>query len=63
MTGTTPAFFFIPVFDYLKSLMEYRLIIYGACLILTMILYPAGLAGIFGKVSQAMNDLKKGEKQ
>lgn len=60
--GLITAFFFIPVFDYLKSLMELRLIIYGACLILTMILYPAGLAGLFQKISQAIKNLKMGEK-
>ncbi|RLC66617.1 MAG: hypothetical protein DRI48_04290 [Chloroflexi bacterium] len=60
--GLITAFFFIPVFDYLKSLMELRLIIYGACLILTMILYPAGLAGLLQKISQAIKNLKMGEK-
>jgi hypothetical protein len=34
---------YIPLFDSLKKLMEYRLIIYGMSLVLIMIFYPAGL--------------------
>jgi branched-chain amino acid transport system permease protein len=61
--GLIMAFFFIPIFDYLKSLMELRLIIYGMLLILTMIVYPAGLAGLFPKIVQAVKNLEKGEKR
>jgi branched-chain amino acid transport system permease protein len=60
--GLVTAFFFTPVFDYLKSLMEIRLIIYGLLLVLTMILYPAGLAGIFEKISEVVKNRKKGDK-
>lgn len=52
--GWVAAFLFVPVFDYLKSLMEFRLIIYGLCLILVMIFYPAGLAGGLGQLSRLL---------
>jgi branched-chain amino acid transport system permease protein len=45
--GVFAAFLLIPMFDSLKSLMEYRLILYGMLLILVMIFYPAGLAGLY----------------
>ena len=44
--GLLASFIFIPVFDYLKKLMELRLIIYGVALISVMIFYPAGMAGL-----------------
>ncbi len=44
--GLLAAFLVIPVFEYLKPLMEIRLVIYGLFLILTMIFYPGGLVGI-----------------
>lgn len=60
--GLVTAFLFIPIFDYLKSLMEIRLIIYGMSLVLIMILYPAGLAGLYQKITFAIkNHQKKGE--
>jgi branched-chain amino acid transport system permease protein len=45
--GVFAAFILIPIFDSLKRLMEYRLIIYGLLLILVMIFYPAGLNGLY----------------
>ena len=45
--GVFAAFLLIPVFDSLKRLMEYRLIIYGLLLIVIMIFYPAGLNGLY----------------
>ena len=45
--GIFAAFLLIPIFDSLKKLMEYRLIIYGLLLILVMIFYPAGLNGLY----------------
>jgi branched-chain amino acid transport system permease protein len=45
--GLIAAFLFIPAFDYLKRLVELRLLIYGMSLILIMILYPSGLAGLY----------------
>jgi branched-chain amino acid transport system permease protein len=58
--GVFAAFLLIPLFDSLKRLMEYRLILYGALLILVMIFYPAGLAGLFRQVIQKLN-LRKGK--
>lgn len=57
--GLVTAFLIIPIFDYLKDLMEIRLIIYGMSLVLVMILYPAGLSGLAqwfaGKVALLRN--------
>jgi len=44
--GLLASFIFIPLFEYLKPLMEFRLIIYGVLLILVMILFPEGLVGL-----------------
>jgi len=44
--GLLASFVFIPLFEYLKPLMEFRLIIYGVLLILVMILFPDGLVGL-----------------
>lgn len=48
--GLLAAFLVIPIFESLKQLFEIRLIIYGLLLILTMIVYPTGLAGIFTNI-------------
>jgi len=48
--GVFAAFLLIPLFDSLKGLMDYRLIIYGLLLILVMIFYPAGLNGVYQKL-------------
>jgi len=53
------AFLVIPSFEYIKSLMEVRLIIYGLLLVLVMVIYPAGLAGIIWKVGELLK-LHKG---
>jgi len=50
--GVFAAFLLIPIFDSLKYLMDYRLILYGLLLILVMIFYPAGLAGLYQTVIQ-----------
>lgn len=50
--GLLAAFLVIPIFEYLKPLMEIRLIIYGLLLILTMIFYPGGLAGLFHRIGE-----------
>ena len=44
--GLLAAFLVIPVFEYLRPLMELRYVIYGVFLILTMIFYPGGLVGV-----------------
>lgn len=56
--GVFAAFLLIPFFDSLKRLMEFRLILYGALLMLVMIFYPAGLAGLFQKAIQKI-DLRR----
>ncbi|MDD5468811.1 MAG: branched-chain amino acid ABC transporter permease [Anaerolineales bacterium] len=53
------AFLVIPPFEYLKSLMEVRLIIYGLLLVLVMVIYPAGMAGVIWKVGELLK-LHKG---
>jgi branched-chain amino acid transport system permease protein len=57
--GWLAAFLFVPVFDSLKSLMEFRLIIYGLCLILVMIFYPAGLVGFLQQVARRVRDWRR----
>lgn len=44
--GMLAAFLVIPIFEYLRPLLEVRYIIYGVFLILTMIFYPGGLVGV-----------------
>jgi len=51
--GLVAAFIFVPLFEYLKPLMELRLVIYGALLILVMIWCPGGLAEIYSKLKRA----------
>jgi branched-chain amino acid transport system permease protein len=53
------AFVVIIPFEYLKSLMEVRLIIYGLLLVLVMVVYPAGLSGIIWKIGEKLK-LHKG---
>lgn len=45
--GLIAAMIMIPLMEYLKGLMELRLIIYGALMIFVMIYYPRGLAGLW----------------
>jgi branched-chain amino acid transport system permease protein len=56
--GIFAAFLLIPIFDSLKKLMEYRLVIYGMLLILVMIFYPAGLAGLYQRAVEAYQKLR-----
>ncbi|MEW5872037.1 MAG: branched-chain amino acid ABC transporter permease [Chloroflexota bacterium] len=56
--GVFGAFILTPLFDSLKRLMEYRLIIYGLLLILVMIFYPSGLNGIYQVVLQKIDRWK-----
>jgi branched-chain amino acid transport system permease protein len=51
-------FVIIPPFEYLKSLMEVRLIIYGLLLVLTMIFYPPGIAGIVWRIGEKLGLVK-----
>ncbi|WP_373498483.1 branched-chain amino acid ABC transporter permease [Desulfococcus sp.] len=41
------ALFMVPAMEFLKDLMEFRLILYGALMILVMIYYPKGLVGVW----------------
>ncbi len=59
--GLLAAFLVIPIFESLKQLFEIRLIIYGLLLILTMIFYPAGLAGILASVMEWIKRRRAGE--
>ncbi len=49
--GLLASFILVPLFEYLKPLMELRLIIYGVLLILVMILFPGGIVGPIGWVA------------
>ena len=57
--GFFAAFLLIPIFDSLKKLMEYRLIIYGLLLIIVMIFYPAGLSGLYQQIRQMFRKQEK----
>jgi branched-chain amino acid transport system permease protein len=57
--GVFAAFLIIPLFDSLKQLMEYRLIIYGLSLILLMIFYPAGLNGLYQRATSAVQSWRR----
>jgi len=57
--GLVAAFLVIPIFEYLKPLMEIRLIIYGLFLILTMIFYPGGLAGLFQGIGELIKKRRR----
>ena len=48
--GLMAALIMIPLMEYLKGLMEIRLIMYGALMIVVMIFYPKGLAGLWSSV-------------
>ena len=41
------ALLIIPIFEYLNFLMEYKFLIYGIMLLMVMIFYPSGIAGLF----------------
>lgn len=51
----------IPTFEYLKSLMEIRLIIYGLMLVLVVTIYPNGLAGLVWQVRDLIIKPKKSD--
>ncbi len=52
--GLLAAILVIPCFEYLKSLMAIRLIIYGALLVTVMVFYPAGMAGLIWSIGEAV---------
>jgi branched-chain amino acid transport system permease protein len=57
--GLVAALIFIPVFDYMNSLLEIKLIIYGLLLIAVMIFCPGGLASIFYRAKATLIGLFK----
>jgi len=60
--GLLAALVVLPIFEYLKPLMEIRLIIYGLFLILSMIFYPKGLAGIYYSIVRRIKKRKESGK-
>ncbi len=52
--GLLAGFVVIPPFEYLKSLMEIRLIIYGALLTTVMVFYPAGMSGLIRRIGDRL---------
>jgi len=50
--GIIAALLFIPTFEYMKSLMELRLIIYGGILVLVMVFWPGGIAAAIRVISE-----------
>ncbi len=61
--GLLAAFLVIPIFEFLRPLMEIRLIIYGLLLVLVMIYYPGGLAQFLNQVLFYAKDLLPFKKQ
>ena len=59
--GVFAAFLFIPVFNSLASLMQYKDVIYGLTLIVIMIFYPAGLNGLYQIVKPFFKILERKE--
>lgn len=56
--GLLAGFVVIPPFEYLKSLMEIRLIIYGALLTTVMVFYPSGMSGLIWKMGDWLKKRK-----
>lgn len=50
--GLVCAMIMIPAMEYMKDLEELRLILYGALMIIVMIFYPKGLAGLWESLEQ-----------
>lgn len=50
------AFLIIPVFEYLNFLLEIKYVIYGIVLILVMIFYPKGLAGLWNQLIEILTN-------
>lgn len=50
--GLIAGLIMIPGMEYLKGLLELRLLIYGVLMIVVMIFFPSGLAGVYNKAVQ-----------
>lgn len=57
--GLFVSFIIIPLFEYLKPLLAYKLVIYGLLLILVMILYPGGFSAWYSKLFGEKKDKKQ----
>jgi branched-chain amino acid transport system permease protein len=44
------ALIMVPLMEYMKNLMELRMVLYGTLLIVVMLFYPSGLAGLLGNL-------------
>lgn len=55
------SFLLIPSFEYLKPLMEIRLLVYGLLLIGVMVFYPGGLATLYKNVTEYLGKKLKWE--
>lgn len=53
------ALIMIPVMEYLKDLMELRLMMYGVLMILVMIFYPGGLVGVYNSAVSFIDKKRK----
>lgn len=58
--GLAAAFILIPIMEYLRPLMEVRLIMYGVLLILVMIFYPGGFAAAYKGIGKYVARYGKG---
>ncbi len=65
MGALLAALIMVPLMGYMKGLLELCLIIYGVSMILVMIFYPRGLAGVlesigslFGKRSDEFRNIR-----
>jgi branched-chain amino acid transport system permease protein len=54
------AFLIIPVFDYLKPLMQIRLVLYGLFLILATIFFPGGIAAVIQGLGVRLRSVLQG---
>ena len=61
--GLACALIMVPVMDLAKDLLEVRLLIYGALMILVMIMYPKGLVGIVEIILKAFKAHKEALKR
>ena len=52
------AMIMVPVMEFLKNLMEFRLILYGAMMIFVMIYYPKGMVGIWQTVAGSLGKMR-----
>ncbi|BBO71668.1 amino acid ABC transporter [Desulfosarcina alkanivorans] len=53
------AMIMVPVMEFMKDLMEYRLILYGALMVFVMTYYPRGMVGIWENIVGYIGKLRK----